>query len=79
MIMRPQTYPTSGLASWKTHISHTQGIHYLTYTSVKTCHWHDGDGIMGIWESSYGLSWLDLTIKLMGVASPLALQPPVLK
>jgi hypothetical protein len=53
---RPQTYPTSGLASGKTHISHTQGVN-LAYTSFKTC--HGGDGIMGIWESSYGLSRLD--------------------
>jgi len=35
------------------------------------------DGIMEIWISSYGLSWLDLTIKLW--ESPLAQQSPVLK
>ena len=40
--------------------------HYLTYTSVKACH---DDGIMGIWELSYGLSWLDVTIKLVGVST----------
>jgi hypothetical protein len=70
MIMRPQTYPfPAGLASGKTTIrAIAPPIPPLGPVMVMA---------MKIWESSYGLSWLDLTIKLW--ESPLGQQPPRVK
>jgi hypothetical protein len=78
MIMRPQTYsltysipdlqvvkPTLATLRALAHL-------YLDYLRQGLSRWH-----YRIWESSYGLSWLGLTIELW--ESPLAQRPPVLK
>lgn len=57
-------------------LGHTQESgQYLTYTPFKTYY----DGIMGIWEPSYDLSWLNRQTTNKLWESPLAEQHPVLK